>query len=647
MGRRTLVLALGTLFVIAAPLTARSAPVPEHLNIAQYDGPETCVACHQAEAEAMHGSVHYQQSGPTPNVLNIPDVAGERGSGDIGMNTYCGAHVTSRRATCGNCHVGNGQFPSSEMSQAQLENIDCLMCHQDAYKRTAAPPFEDLPAVGPEGQAITVEAPVESATGFYYMPDEANMPISILEAARTVHMPTPTSCLRCHAGAGGADGAKRGDISSVLIDPAPAIDVHMALTEGNLGCVDCHSAGGHRMRGRGLDLRPNDVAERLTCAGCHGERPHDDYNPTNGKKKDTHALKVACQSCHIPTYAKGVSTEIDRDWTQSHYSASACNGQGGWKPEEIHASDLIPSYGFWDGRSRVYVLGESPALNGDGEYAFGTPEGGVDSLASRLHPLKEHRGNAARHDQTGRMIPHSTGTFFRSGDFDLAVRDGMAQVGLTGDYTLVPVHTFQSINHGVAPEDDVLKCGDCHMDPEFSGGPPRIDLAADLGYGLNQPQSTLCVACHEPEGSMSFLEVHEKHVGDRNFDCSTCHLFSRPDRGLDYPFGTQDQVTLQVAVERSGALVSWSSTARAIGYDLVRGRLDDLLDSDGDFGFASETCLDGNSRFLSSMDLDAVSDENSLWYLIRPRFSTEPGTYDSGGAVQHGPRDPGIGFTCP
>jgi mono/diheme cytochrome c family protein len=41
----------------------RRAIVPEHTAITEYLGPQTCVACHRAEAEAMHGSVHYQQTG--------------------------------------------------------------------------------------------------------------------------------------------------------------------------------------------------------------------------------------------------------------------------------------------------------------------------------------------------------------------------------------------------------------------------------------------------------------------------------------------------------------------------------------------------------------------------------------------------------
>jgi len=31
---------------------------------------------------------------------------------------------------------------------------------------------------------------------------------------------------------------------------------------------------------------------------------------------------------------------------------------------------------------------------------------------------------------------------------------------------------------------------------------------------------------------MSFSKIHEKHVDDKRKDCSTCHTFSRPERGL-------------------------------------------------------------------------------------------------------------------
>ena len=90
-----------------------------------------------------------------PNVTNVPShftAAGERpakAAGDLvatGINTYCGTHENSPRFTCAGCHVGNGRFPMAQSlfeklvpdsteENTQLANIDCLMCHQEVYKR--------------------------------------------------------------------------------------------------------------------------------------------------------------------------------------------------------------------------------------------------------------------------------------------------------------------------------------------------------------------------------------------------------------------------------------------------------------------------------------------------------------------------------
>jgi hypothetical protein len=271
----------------------QAAAFAAHATITEYLGPQTCVACHRAEAEDMHGTVHYQQTGPTPNVPNIPGYAGERGFGDIGFNTYCGTHISSSRATCGGCHVGNGRFPTPDITDDQLFNIDCLMCHQDQYKRTAAGPFETISVTGPDGVpgSATIRVPIEDETGFQYMPDEDSMAISILEAAQTVHATTRASCLRCHAGAGGGDGVKRGDLSMGFVNPSATLDIHMGGQ--GLVCGDCHSVGNHRVRGRGLDLRPNDAPERFTCESCHGTQPHEDYSGHDGTRRDTHAMRTA------------------------------------------------------------------------------------------------------------------------------------------------------------------------------------------------------------------------------------------------------------------------------------------------------------------------------------------------------------------
>ena len=503
-----------------------------HRGIASYDGPSTCVRCHNTQAVEVFGSVHYQQTGPTPNVTNVDGNAGERGDGAVGYNSYCGTHVTSTRATCAGCHVGNGRYPTRVMSTEQLNNIDCMMCHQQVYRRRAAPPYQTVEMPAPGGGTRTIQVPVEDETGFSYMPDAAAMPVSVLEAARTVHRTTRAACLRCHANAAGADGAKRGDLSSVSANPPRSSDVHLSPEGANLACARCHSAGHHRVMGRGLDLRPNDSPERLECSRCHGARPHGDYDALKSESRDVHALRVACQTCHIPRFAKDKPTEMARDWREPEFSPGACSGQGGWAPSLALASNVVPSYQWFDGTSRVYVLGQVPVANREGEYALAAPNGSVRSPGAKIYPMKEHRSVAARHDATGQLIPHSTYAYFTTASFELAVAEGQRQSGLEGPYTIVPTHEFQTINHGVEPEENALRCSECHGEAGFSGGPARMDLQRDLGYELKGPPSVVCAQCHQARSSKGFRDNHAKHVADKRIDCSMCHAFSRPERGL-------------------------------------------------------------------------------------------------------------------
>ncbi len=551
------------------PTTALEA----HATIAVYEGPGTCIACHEAAAEQMHGSVHYQQTGPAINLTNIfatpenPDgLAGERGNGAIGINTYCGTHENSPRFTCAGCHVGNGRFPNPELPATEperteeLANIDCMMCHQELYKRFPTGEFEALTMIpqGADGfpdlsadpivltgtSGIPVVDPITK--DFLFEPADAEsalstpLMISRHEAARTVHRTTRKSCLNCHAKAGGADGTKRGDISSLLADPTPQIDIHMSSSGFDLTCANCHDAGGHRMSGRGLDLRPNDDPQRFSCESCH-DQPHGDYSNITGSSRDKHASRVACQTCHIPTYAKGMPTEVSRDWENPHFSAAACNGRGGWLPEEIKASDLIPTYNWFDGTSRVYVLGESlndyllPNALPDGSdaYSLAQPNGAVDSSGSKIYPMKEHVSKSAMHLDTNQLVAHSTFEFFRTGSFDTAVQSALEQEGRAGDaYRVVPVHTYQTINHGVESSVAALECGDCHGDAGLAGGPARMNLQADMGYELKGPETSVCSQCHGTESSEGFVKNHQRHVENKGYDCSVCHTFSRPERGL-------------------------------------------------------------------------------------------------------------------
>lgn len=288
--------------------------------------------------------------------------------------------------------------------------------------------------------------------------------------------------------------------------------------------------------GRGLDLRPNERPGRMTCmtGGCHSSIPHE------SSRLNRHTGRVACQTCHIPRFAKLNSTEIRRDWTDPWFDSNLFGGQGGFKPEEIRESMITPVYKWYDGTSRVYALGQQP-IPREGDpiiYEFGLPNGWVDTEGAFISPMKSHYSNSAMHEDTGKMIPHVVSLYFFTGSFEQAVAAGQAYVGLEGTWSLVDVHTFQTINHGVEPKNKALSCGECHADLSDSGT-TRMNLQGDLGYGLKGDPSTVCTQCHDLEDEdEGFVELHNEHVTEEHINCSSCHNFSRPPRMMaDYGTG--------------------------------------------------------------------------------------------------------------
>ena len=108
-------------------------------------GDEDLPGCHTNEAVAFHQSVHYQWNGDASESTGLnPGPAGKLG----GINDFCiypdinwlGKLTTITGKVvdggCARCHTGLGLKPTPDASTAQLENIDCLLCHSPNYKRT-------------------------------------------------------------------------------------------------------------------------------------------------------------------------------------------------------------------------------------------------------------------------------------------------------------------------------------------------------------------------------------------------------------------------------------------------------------------------------------------------------------------------------
>ena len=117
------------------------------------------------------------------------------------------------------------------------------------------------------------------------------------------------------------------------------------------------------------------------------------------------------------------------------------------------------------------------------------------------------------------------------------------------------------------PKGNALTCTQCHTSTAT-----QMNLK-DMGYAMKGTQSTTCTQCHEKENIPSYTSLHKEHVTEKKYDCSWCHNFSRPERGLTMPSVVQtallvnpsgrnvskDAGAIVFTVSNTGGTMSWAA----------------------------------------------------------------------------------------
>jgi hypothetical protein len=495
------------------------AGIPQHLAISSYEGPETCISCHQVEAEDMLNSLHMKWSGPTPELSNAPGKVLGKAAG--GINTFC-TYAMSSKGACFSCHVradGNAPHPPT------VNDVDCLMCHSDTYQRkTVVDPTKPVTVTDIYGKPKTYLFGAQDSLGDYTtVPDYALMPpgTTMESLAQNVHKPTRASCLRCHAKAGGSDWSKRGDMGLSTKNPTVTQDVHMSPYAGgkNMTCTSCHTTQKHKIGGRGIDLRVSEAPDPK-CTTCHTVAPH------SNTVLNRHAKgQVSCQTCHIRTFAKGGATEMSRDWLKPVWDPAFCSEQGGYVATEVKAANVKPEYRWFDGTSYVYNIGETIAKNADGTYTMARANGKAFDGKAKIVPIKNHWSVMPLH-QSGKIIPPVIMDMFMTGSFSKAVQSGMIDQGMTGSYTMVRTNAELLITHGVDPKSKAPTCTECHASTGKTVDGTKMLPLDKLGYHTWPAKVANCTLCHSAK-SASWESMHDKHAasngGDGKLACVSCH----------------------------------------------------------------------------------------------------------------------------
>ena len=411
---------------------------------------KACLVCHTEAAKQIHKTKHWKWE-----FIN-PDNNQRLGKKNI-LNNFC-ITPQSNWTHCTACHIGFG-WKDKDFDFTAEERVDCLVCH-------------------------------DTTGGYSKPPGKAGYPadyVNLKNVAQNVGKTSRDTCGACHFYGGGGDGVKHGDLDSSLTMPDIELDVHMDALGSDFTCSTCHKGSGHDVVGSRYTLTAADKEGRhirgkpgrentATCRSCHDDRPHD----VEHEKMNQHTDKIACQTCHIPTIARGgVATKMTWDWstagqlTEDGKPLVKKDKKGhviyhGKKGDFTYAANVAPEYIWFNGKVKYTLLDDKVNKQDDVtpiNQFFGSAEDGI----SRIWPIKVFRGKQP-YDPVNKtlVVPHTVGkddtAYWTNFDWGKSISTGMKVAGkpFSGEIDFIKTQMSWPITHMVAPAENALTCEDCH-----------------------------------------------------------------------------------------------------------------------------------------------------------------------------------------
>lgn len=428
-------------------------------------GPEVtkaCLSCHNKAGHQFIKNKHWTWK-------HHNEKTGQDLGKSVLVNNFC-TNAAGNEGMCAQCHAGYGMEDARTYDFSNEENIDCLACHESTGTYYKLPP-----------------SPGNKACSSMF---EGKPPIDWTKVAQSVTLPGRSNCGSCHFYGGGGDNVKHGDLSSVLFEPTRDVDVHMATDGENFSCVVCHVGEGHQWAGSRYEPMAKDTKgtgkpgmprQTATCESCHGNEPH----PAGlmGIKLNEHTDRVACETCHIPAFARGgVATKTHWDWRTA---GRLKNGegyreegyvQGNGEPRHTYKSikgsfeygeNVTPLYRWFNGTEHYSTV--HTKFDPSKPVEINSVEGGPNDPDSRIWPFKR-MDTIQPYDKGNNTLVYmhlwgnDADAFWGNYDYERAIKHGMKDFDLpySGEYGFVETYSYWPITHMVAPKEQALACQDCH-----------------------------------------------------------------------------------------------------------------------------------------------------------------------------------------
>jgi octaheme c-type cytochrome (tetrathionate reductase family) len=429
-------------------------------------GPEVtraCLRCHTEAAGLIHRTKHWKWE-----FLN-PETKQTLGKKTI-VNNFC-ISIASNEAACNSCHIGYG-WKDASFDFTSEENVDCLVCHDTTgnYKKPS----------GLAGNVVTRDTEFPPGSG------KILKAIDLTKIAQKVGKSSRDTCGACHFNGGGGDGVKHGDLDSSMSAPEKELDVHMDATGLDFTCATCHKTSSHDVAGsrytptakdaKGAHIRGKvENGNPATCVACHDNAPH-----KKEVRLNQHATRIACQTCHIPSFARGgIATKMTWDWSTAgqrdaegkHITKKDAKGRITYesrKGDFTLGENLKPEYVWFNGQV-TYTLITDKIEKSEQRTPINKLGGSPTDGKSMIWPMKVFRGTQP-YDPVNKTLvtPHTAGNddtgYWKNLDWDKAIAVGMSTSGhpFSGKIDFIKTEMSWPINHMVAPKEKALGCAECH-----------------------------------------------------------------------------------------------------------------------------------------------------------------------------------------
>ena len=480
---------------------AQAQGTADHTRFKELQGPfasgeevtKACLSCHTEASRQVMDTRHWTWEYTHPTT-------GQKLGKKTMLNGFC-IGDRSNEAFCQSCHVGYG-WEDETFDFTDETKVDCLVCHNTGqYKKIAGlaghPAYERLE--WPPGSGKFHEA------------------TDLAKVAQHVGTTSRETCGSCHYYGGGGDGVKHGDLDSSLNDPHRDLDVHMASDGLNFACSECHKTEQHRVAGSRTAMTgadPHDAIRRgehtdrnpATCQACHGDKPHAE-SFLHAERLNQHTETLACQTCHIPTFARGgVATKMGWDWstagklTEDGKPFQLKDEHGhviydSKKGDFVLGENVVPQYQWFNGT--VSYTQPDTVIDPSSRVAINRFEGTPGSPDARIWPVKVFHGKQP-YDTVHRtlLVPHTATpddtAFWFNFDWPKALQAGAEATGqpYSGQFDFVDTSMVWPITHMVAPKEKAVGCNECHTrDGRLEGvtgvyvpGRDGVELLRTLGW---------------------------------------------------------------------------------------------------------------------------------------------------------------------